>query len=71
MEESLRPMDQAKVDRLVLADAIIRWRRLKNATQDHTLSCACVDCSNRRKIGATIDMPYAGPVLETNCSLRR
>ena len=71
MEEAMKPMSPDKVARVILSDSIIRWRRLRIATDGHDLSCPCRDCGDRRKLGATMNMPYAGPVLETNTSLRK
>ena len=36
------------------------WKQLRRETDEHRLSCECVQCSKRRKLGGVLDLPYAG-----------
>jgi hypothetical protein len=37
------------------------WRLLRNQTNEHELLCDCAKCSKRRRAGAQLKLPYAGP----------
>ncbi len=57
-------------ERMLLEQTILAWKALKVATKDHQGGCDCKECGNRRKTGAKLSMPYAGPVSFGNTSLR-
>ncbi len=54
----------------ILEGTIYEWRTLKTSTRNHELSCNCVDCSKRRRLGAKLTMPYTGSVNIHTTSLR-
>ena len=36
------------------------WRELRHRTAMHAVLCVCDDCKKRGKLGAMLDLPYAG-----------
>jgi hypothetical protein len=47
-----------------------RWRQLKNETGDHSVTCPCKNCKERRQLARDLNLPHVGRIDVRKLRLR-